>query len=236
MRIVFSWDDGAVEDRKMFELHEKYELPGMFFVPTYNCEGRDVISPDVIKRAESKYVAFGGHTENHKYLTDIPLEQVEREVSDNQIYLQNVLGHGIDDFCLPGGRYNEDILDIVYKYYKTVRTADTMNFKMSGTLYKPAFHVYPRGLKSLVGNAIRHGSYKELAYVISHFRKEYFELLREMINKDADSDKTVIIWGHSWEIEKLGLWEKLEDLMFFLNKEYKNNCVAYSTLHSKDRV
>lgn len=30
MKIAFSWDDGALEDRKLFELHEKYEIPGMF--------------------------------------------------------------------------------------------------------------------------------------------------------------------------------------------------------------
>lgn len=30
MKIIFSWDDGALEDQKLFELHEKYKIPGMF--------------------------------------------------------------------------------------------------------------------------------------------------------------------------------------------------------------
>lgn len=36
MKISFSWDDGTLEDQKLFELHEKYRIPGMFFVPTRN--------------------------------------------------------------------------------------------------------------------------------------------------------------------------------------------------------
>ena len=39
MRVIFSWDDGAPQDKKMYELHEKYKIPGMFFVPTKNREG-----------------------------------------------------------------------------------------------------------------------------------------------------------------------------------------------------
>ena len=67
MKLAFSWDDGALEDQKLFELHEKYQIPGMFFVPTKNREGREVLSPNIIKRAESQYVSFGGHTDNHTY-------------------------------------------------------------------------------------------------------------------------------------------------------------------------
>ena len=72
MKIAFSWDDGALEDQKLFELHEKYEIPGMFFVPTRNREGREVVTPEIMRIAESRYIRFGGHTENHTYLTSIP--------------------------------------------------------------------------------------------------------------------------------------------------------------------
>jgi hypothetical protein len=60
MKTAFSWYDEALEDRKLFELHEKYEIPGMFFVPTRNREGRDVLTPQMMREAESKYVGFGG--------------------------------------------------------------------------------------------------------------------------------------------------------------------------------
>lgn len=90
MKIIFSWDDGALEDQKLFELHEKYKIPGMFFVPTFNREGRKVLTKEMIRSSESEYVQFGGHTQNHTYLTSIPLEDVEEEVLLNKNYLPRV--------------------------------------------------------------------------------------------------------------------------------------------------
>ena len=49
MKIVFTWDDGALEDLKLFELHRKYNIPGMFFVPNFNKEGREVLTPEMIR-------------------------------------------------------------------------------------------------------------------------------------------------------------------------------------------
>lgn len=216
MKIIFSWDDGAVEDQKLFELHNKHEIPGMFFVPTKNREGRKVISSEIIKHAESKYISFGGHTENHTYLTDISLIQAESEVYLNKEYLENILGHPITNFCLPGGKYNNSIIQLVYKYFKTIRTTDTMCFNYTGGLYKPTFHFYPRGVKSLIGNSLRNCSFKYLAYIGTHFKVSYFDLLETIMEKEVnskDKNNVVMIWGHSWELEKYDLWDTLEKLM-----------------------
>lgn len=229
MKIAFSWDDGALEDQKLFELHAKYGLPGMFFVPTRNKEGRDVLTPEIIRKAPKEYISFGGHTENHTYLTSIPIEQVESEVVNNKKYLENILGHEVQDFCLPGGAYNSEIINIVYKHFKTIRTADTMNFRYFSGILKPAFHFYPRGNKSLFGNAVRSKNYVYAAYVMAHYRESYFDLLESMIKRELCNDNCVfVVWGHSWELEKFQLWEELEH---FMKLDYvKNNVVEYSNI------
>lgn len=229
MKIAFSWDDGALEDRKLFELHEKYEIPGMFFVPTRNREGRDVLTPQMMREAESKYVGFGGHTENHTYLTDIPIEEVDPEVLHNKMYIENVLGHEVLDFCLPGGKYDSAILDIVYRHYKTVRSADTMNFTYSGGILKPAIHFYPRGNKSLFVNAIRNRCIKQAMYVLLHCKDEYFDVISKLIENEQNNEyASIMIWGHSWEIEKYQLWDKLEDLM--RSQCVRDNVVEYKKM------
>lgn len=230
MKIAFSWDDGALEDRELFELHNKYEIPGMFFIPTKNREGRSVLTGGDLKNSESKYVQFGGHTENHTYLTDIPFAGVESEVKNNKDYLENILGHSVDHFCFPGGKYNDAIMHTVRKYYTTVRTADTMCFNNSSGLIKPAFHFYPRGVKSLIGNAVRNGSYKEGLYVLRNRKRDYFDLIMGMLDMHANDDAVIIIWGHSWEIELMGLWEKLDNLFKRLYAEYLSDCVEYGAL------
>lgn len=226
MKVAFSWDDGALEDQKLFELHEKYEIPGMFFVPTRNREGREVLTPEMLRGAESEYVQFGGHTENHTYLTSIPLDEVEQEVLLNKVFLENTLGHEIEDFCLPGGKYTPEILDIVNKHYKTIRTADTMNFKYTGGALKPAIHFYARGSKSLLGNAVRNRSITQGAYIALHCNMDYFELISNLIrNEQEKKDSVVMVWGHSWELEKEHLWGKLEEIM---KQDFvKKNAVSY---------
>lgn len=226
MKLAFSWDDGALEDQKLFELHEKYEIPGMFFVPTRNREGRQVLTPKIMRNAESKYVRFGGHTENHTYLTSIPLSNVEQEVLLNKVYLEDVLGHTIEDFCLPGGKYLPETLAIVNKYYKTVRTADTMNFKYDGGELKPAIHFYPRGSKSLFWNAVKNQSISQGIYITLHYGMNYFDLISNLIkNEQSKKDSVVMVWGHSWELEKEHLWEELEK---FMNQDFvKKNAVNY---------
>lgn len=232
MKIVFSWDDGALEDQILFDLHDKYEIPGMFFVPTKNREGRGVLTPEMIKRAESKYVSFGGHTENHVYLTDIPLEQVEEEIVSNKQYLENILGHKVNDFCFPGGKYNQEILEIVYKHFKTARTADTMNFKHDGVIIKPTFHFYNRGKISLIGNAVRNHSFREMFMVLKLINRDYFSILEELLDCMKERDGFIVVWGHSWEIEEYGLWNNVEQLMQKVNR-YGIGC-SYEEIFKKD--
>lgn len=231
MKIAFSWDDGALEDQKLFELHEKYEIPGMFFIPTRNREGRKVITPDIMRSSESHYIQFGGHTDNHTYLTQIPIDDVEAEVLNNKEYLEDVLGHNVPDFCLPGGKYNSEVLEIVYKFYSTIRTADTMNFSYTKGILKPAIHFYPRGSKSLLGNALRNKSYSQALYVALHYGNAYFDLISNLIEQESrKNDSVVMIWGHSWEIEEYQLWDRLEKLMQLdyvrQNVVKYNNCFA----------
>lgn len=226
MKICFSWDDGAVEDEKLISLHEHFSIPATFFIPTYNREGRAVISSDIIKKTESEIIRFGGHTANHTYLTDIPFSEVENEIVSNKSYLEDLLGHEISDFCFPGGRYNEKILQKVYEYYKTARSADTMNFSYNEGIFKPTFHFYPRGLKSLLGNGIRNMNIRETLFVLMKYKNDYFEMIKKFLDfENNESEKIIAIWGHSWELEKFDLWDKLIDLMKYTKKF---ECVPYS--------
>lgn len=236
MKIAFSWDDGALEDIKLFELHRKYQIPGMFFVPTRNSEGRKVLTPDLIRKNADELISFGGHTQNHVYLTKIPVEKVECEVADNKKYLEDILQREIKDFCFPGGKYDESILGIVRKHFRTVRTADTMCFeKPENSLLRPAFHFYPRGVKSLLGNGLRNRSYAEMRCVIRDCRRDYFDIIRSVIERESGKDKCVMIWGHSWEIDAIGMWDILEELFQFVRNTYSDEIVDYNGIFSLEQ-
>lgn len=233
MKIAFTWDDGARNDLRLIDLHEKYAIPGMFFIPNRNVEGREVLSQDQLRETNHGLIHFGGHTENHVYLTKINIQDVENEVKKNKEYLENIVGdyQSIDHFCFPGGQYTKEIANIVLKYYKSVRTADTMCFTTRGQIVKPTFHMYPRGIKSMLGNSLRNRSWREMLYVASHFNDDYFSTIRHIIDYEATvNDSKVIIWGHSWEIEALGLWNEVDELMCYIAENYSDMIVPYENI------
>ncbi len=55
--ISFSWDDGAVEDLKLMELSQKYDIPGIFFIPCTNPE-RAVLTEENIRTINRNGFAF----------------------------------------------------------------------------------------------------------------------------------------------------------------------------------
>lgn len=230
MKISFCWDDGAVEDLKLFELHHKYNIPAIFFVPTSNIEGRRVISREDIRKNNDDIIKFGGHTEHHKYLTSIPIDEVKAEVVNNQQYLEDTIGYEIEHFCLPGGAYNNKILSIIFETYKTVRTASTMNFQNQGNICNPTFHMYKRGKHSLIGNAVRNFYISEGIFTILNSKLGYFDLIKKIIDHSKNKDYEIVLWGHSWEIEINNLWDEVDNIMRYLCNHHRELCVPYANL------
>lgn len=236
MKIAFSWDDGALEDIRLFELHRKYNIPSIFFVPTKNIEGREVLTKDIILHNADELISFGSHTQSHIYLTKIPMERIESEITDNKKYLEDILQREIEHFCYPGGAYNDQIIKIVHKYFKTSRTADTMYFKKpEKSMLKPSFHFYPRGIKSIIGNGIRNGSYTEVGRAMKHCKWNYFNVMKNIIEMESHMfDRYVVVWGHSWEIEAKNLWKELDSLFSFIRNEYAECVVDYNEIFTSD--
>lgn len=233
MKIVFCWDDGAKEDLKLIEYHKKYQIPGMFFVPTINKEGRSVLgSEELIEASKTELIKFGGHTQNHVYLKTLPISNVMGEVLQNVKYLENTLQCKIKHFCFPGGSYNKKIIKIIEPYFDTLRTADTCSFRIKkNKILKPSIHFYNRGKKSLLLNCIRHASIREFFFILFHIKKDYFDLIKDIIDFESKkSESQIIIWGHSWEIEEFQLWDKLDLLFDYLKKNYSDSIVTYDKL------
>ena len=237
MKITFSWDDGAPEDIKLFRMHERFCLPGMFFVPNRNQEGLEVISGQTIRAASSSLIRFGAHTASHVRLSKLPDERIKEELYDNQCFLEDALGMEVRHFCLPGGEYNRRVLDAAFSRFDTVRTADTMNFMPGSRLIRPTFHIYPRGIRSLLANGIRNRSFWAVTEILSQRNHpSYFQTMRILLDQAANREAAqVILWGHSWEIEKLGLWEELEGFFHLIGEKYRSQCVRYEELTAGGR-
>ena len=220
MIFVSSWDDGHPLDEKLAELLERRGFRGTFFVPIRNSEGLPVIGASAL-RALSLRHEIGSHTLDHTYLHGIPRDVVRRQVCDGKTELEDLLGQSVAGFCYPGGRYDSETVAIVraagFAFARSVENLVVARpndpFRVPTTLQ---FYPHRRGV--LTRNLLRYGG---------RMRKSrlYWRLIREgdleaqlrLAARYAASRRGVLhIWGHSWEIEKLGLWGVLERFLDWL--------------------
>ena len=189
--IQTSWDDGDPLDLKVAALLTKYGiLDSIFFWP---------VKAGVIKPEWALFIArnfeIGAHTVNHHILTELSLHDAYNEISGGKKWLEDAFAQKIDAFCYPRGRYTPEVKDLVMDAgFRWARTTVIGNESEQPDMFrKPAdVHVYPRkeynGLGFLEYSLKAWEEAKQKEYPIFH------------------------IWGHSWEVEKLGLWDDLEKL------------------------
>lgn len=192
-----SWDDGHKLDLKLATLLRKYKIPATFYIPT---DTKELTWPEV--RRLAKDFEIGSHTITHPQ--DLKkLDYVEKwsEIQTSKDILEKMLDKPVKKFCYPRGRFDEECVEIVRDAgYEEARTTmvDYLYVGKSETPFsKPtAVHVYPRE------------EYGDKHWLV--FARELFD------EADRGGDWVFHLWGHSWEIEKLGLWVELEEFFRYV--------------------
>ena len=204
-RLVMSFDDGARDDIKLVRLLKTYVFKAIFFIPN-SMNGSDDYRLPVggLQYLVNEGFELGGHTKTHsKDMKRMDIGTQIEEISYNKGYLEGLTGKDIEWFCYPSGRYNEDTIKAVklagFKYARTVLVGNykkpTDNFKIVTSV-----HIYPNREE----------------YKGKHWLEYAFDIL-EKASKEPDG--YFHVWGHSWELQKFGLWEDVEKL-FKKIKEY----------------
>jgi hypothetical protein len=68
---------------------------------------------------------IGCHSMTHAYLSDIAEPELKREIVDAKNKIEQLLGHAIDHFSCPGGRYDKRALDTARRAgFRTVANSD----------------------------------------------------------------------------------------------------------------
>ncbi len=225
--VTTSWDDGHILDKKLVYLLNKYSLKGTFYIQKIDIEkifnaeitselkqigislqsiGKDDII--IIDRTHE----IGAHTLTHPKLTQVSRKTAQEEIEGSKNYLENLLGHQVQMFCYPYGDYNEEVKKLV----KEVGFSGARTVKRGISEYPEDFfefhttmHVFPHPVIIAVG------------------RKKYSLPLKWMFDWEAQAkrsfDKALKkggvwhLWGHSWEIEKLGMWGSLENVLKYIS-------------------
>lgn len=197
-KFITSWDDGGMLDLSLAEILKKYEIPAIFYIPT-NCE----IKKSDIFNLNLAGFEIGGHTVSHPQdMKTLEPARQYAEIKENKEWLEDIIDEKIISFCYPKGRYNEGTIEQVKKAgFLEARTTLVGNYHEPDDPYRiaPTVHVYP-DRKEYAGAGFL--NYAKNAFIQAQRKGNYYH-----------------IWGHSWEIQKFGLWVELQELFKFIKNE-----------------
>lgn len=227
--ITTSWDDGDVLDIKLASLLDKYGVKGTFYIAP-NQKNR--LSDDEIA-AISRRHEIGAHTMDHPLLTKVSREAAEKQIADSKDYLEKITGKKVEMFAYPAGDYNASVIDIVKSCgFIGARTVRDWSWGLPKNAFETptSLHIYPNPLRP-GATSIR----ARLAPLFHNFPKiiryrlrpmaifSWRNLALAMFNKTCADGNVFHLWGHSWEIEKYGMWNDLENFLKYIS--HRENCV-----------
>lgn len=246
--VTTSWDDGHALDLRLAELLKKYGLKGTFYISKEYC-GKDRLTEEGI-RSLGVHHEVGAHTITHPDLTRIPKEEALREMQGSKAWLESIIGKPVDMFCYPYGRYDEGSKHIAeqvgYKGARTTKAGEIFfpadRFAMGTTL-----QIYPLPFRKKSAGSFH------WRYLLQPWLQRASELhklgvpYKAMVSWEKAARGAFDIalrrggvfhlWGHSWEIEKYGMWAELEDLFRYIhshpNSAYLTNgeVITYRESH-----
>jgi N-acetylglucosaminyldiphosphoundecaprenol N-acetyl-beta-D-mannosaminyltransferase len=212
--VTTSWDDGHPADLRVAELLERHGLKGTFFVPSQNVEGRPVMRPGEVAQLAQRF-EIGGHTHSHTSLVGVPPGGAADEIGRNKFWLEDVLGQQVRGFAYVRGHYDRPLRDLVaqagYAYARTIKNMMSVpgsnRFEVSTTAqffpHRRSTYIknYLHGVPTLQRSAV-------MAALLSG--EGLSERLLKAAKICAESGGYFHLWGHSWEVDQLDLWDELD--------------------------
>lgn len=119
-----SYDDGTLQDRRLAALFRKYGLKatfnlnsGAFDEVQHGSHGGFSVNFSRVHAGEVRdlYASFevASHTLTHPILTDIPDEEIRRQVREDIAAISRLTKKPVTGFAYPCGAYNEHVMDLL---------------------------------------------------------------------------------------------------------------------------
>jgi peptidoglycan-N-acetylglucosamine deacetylase len=231
--VTTSWDDGDRADLRLAEMLQSRGMSGTFYVPVQPYGGRPALTHSDLRDLVSEGFEIGAHTVNHKLLWDLPAKELAEEIDPCKPILEGILGSEVRMFCYPCGRYDANVIRAVkragYWGARTVRMLSTRldfsPFEMPTTV-----QIMPHTKKAYIKNVLRARKVEGAQVFVNHMASlgDWLRLSKELFDSILENGGMWHIYGHSHEIDKMGLWDELADILDYVAKRpgvaYVPNC------------
>ncbi len=195
--VTFSFDDAVLQDERLVELLNKYNLKCTFNVNSglYGGLNRPRLDLDTLKRIYNGH-EVASHGETHAHLKNLNLDEIRKEIKNDVLNLERDFNEKIVGFAYPYGEFNDD----------TITALKEANLKYARTVISSFNFLYPSDLYLLKPTC--------------HYRYDgLFKLVEDFLNLDDDNDYLFYIWGHSYELDEDDGWERIEKLFKLISNK-----------------
>jgi len=242
--VVTSWDDGRATDMKMARLLEKHGLKGTFYVSsgetrelsklTFGREGqydaadlgRRLTAPEVRRLSQIHEVGCHGHS--HTRLNDLDEEQMCNDILQSKRWLEQATGRNVVSFSYPFGStgdWDARAVKVLKEHgFTTARTSGRFCIRKPQWPMSivPTWEAFPRTapagpnfLRELLQNL---GADRALVGAVLA-GKSWTNQAKVLFKAAQRRNGVFHLWGHSWMVDKLGMWEELDGLLKWIGEQ-----------------
>ncbi len=228
MRFTTSWDDGYALDLPLAEMLRSHGCMGTFYVAPVQQHGQAMLTEADLKTL-AQTMEIGAHSLTHPKLATIPADDAKQEIQGSKKRLEDILQKPCTMFCYPKGNYNDAVKTLVkVAGYKGARTVEPLCFDMTDPFAMPtSLQVYPFPWRAayrkwwhvfdpLSGLRAQRKRLNELGIPWKD-RWSWLSLAKALFTKAIERNEPVFhLWGHSAEVQRLGLWNDLDAFLAFV--------------------
>lgn len=220
--VTTSWDDGHPQDLRLADLLESHGIPGTFYIPQCNpLNDLPVLEPSQVRGLADREFEIGGHTIHHTVLTELADDDARRQITDCKAWVGDVTGRDCLMFSPPCGKHTpvhvEMIRDAGYAGYRTVElwSIDRPRAKGPGLVELPtSVPAVPLQPSRVVRNLLKRRAIGNAWRYVKHGRSgDWTDHAKALLDHAIATGGVFHLWGHSWELEDHGQWDRLDAVL-----------------------
>jgi len=211
-------------------------IGGTFYVPLNPFrDSKSSLDSQALRHLAEEGFEIGAHSVSHRNLSQLSGDELREEVVPCKHALEDTLGREVRMFCYPGGRYNQEVMQTLKAAgYSGARTVRMLATGMQSEPYemRVSLQAYPHPVMNYAKNVGRSRRLDCLANGWLHRSalSNWPVLGKRLFDQVMLHGGTWHLYGHSWEIEQLGLWGELEDVLDYVGHRKNVNYVCNGAL------
>lgn len=231
--VTTSWDDGDRADLRLANILRSRGIAGTFYIPTSPYGARPALTHADLRNLSGEGFEIGAHGVTHKLLWGLSAEKLAEEVNPCKPFLEDIIGREVRMFCYPCGRYDANVIRALrnagYWGARTLRMLST-RLEFSPFEMPTSVQIIPHPRVAYIRNVLRARKMEGVRVLLGHMPSldNWLKLSKELFDSVLQNGGVWHLYGHSHEIDKLGLWNGLAELLDYVGKRpevtYVPNC------------